>query len=145
MIVVLLIVASLSAIAYSYVMPLYARVRIAFERDDLQRQLLELPQRVRQSGRGGILVSRSADDLADGTVMAVDGAPPASGVIENWQVLRLYLPGGWRLHVAEPIFYHFSGACEGGEVEFLLSETTLRYRLAPPLCRPIEDDAGARG
>src|SRR5262249_44532841 len=52
--VVLLIVAVIGTLAYTYVMPLYARARVAYQRDDLERQLLELPQRVRSSGHGGI-------------------------------------------------------------------------------------------
>jgi prepilin-type N-terminal cleavage/methylation domain-containing protein len=145
MMVVLMIVAGLLTIAYASFMPLYARVRVAYERDDLERQLLDLPLRVRQSGHGGILVSRSADKLADGTILRVDGVPASGDGGEEWQVLRLDLPGAWRLRVAAPIFYHFSGTCEGGEVEFLSPSLNLRYRLTPPLCRPIRNDAAARG
>jgi prepilin-type N-terminal cleavage/methylation domain-containing protein len=145
MMVVLVIIAGLLTIAYASFTPLYARVRVAFERDDFERQLLDLPLRVRQSGHGGILVSRSADRLIDGTILSVDGVPLSGDGGEEWQVLRLNLPGAWRLRVAAPIFYHFSGTCEGGEVEFLLSSVSLRYRLTPPLCRPIRSDADTRG
>jgi prepilin-type N-terminal cleavage/methylation domain-containing protein len=145
MMVVLTIITGLLTIAYASFIPLYTRVRAAFERDDIERQLLDLPLRVRQSGHGGILVSRSADKLADGTILAVDGVPRSGDGGEEWQVLRLHLPGAWRLRVAAPIFYHFSGTCEGGEVEFLLSSESLHYRLTPPLCRPVRSDADARG
>jgi prepilin-type N-terminal cleavage/methylation domain-containing protein len=143
--VVLAIVAALVAIAYTYFAPLTVRARAAFERDDLERQLLELPQRVRLSGRGGILTSRSGDNLSDGTILTVEGVAKAGNALEEWQVLRLELPKGWHLRVAQPIFYHFSGACEGGEVLFQLSPMSLRYLLVPPLCRPIRsDDAPTR-
>jgi general secretion pathway protein G len=143
MVVVLAIIAAIGAIAYSYYPPLSARVRLAFERDDFERQLLELPQRVRLSGRGGILTARSGDNLPAGTAVAVTGAAQSGNLLEDWQVLRLDLPSGWRLVVEHPIFYHFTGACEGGEVAFVLPPVQLRYALAAPLCRPIRDDGAA--
>jgi prepilin-type N-terminal cleavage/methylation domain-containing protein len=142
--VVLAIVAALAAIAYTFTAPLTARVHAAFARDDFERQLLELPQRVRLSGRGGILVSSSADNLAEGTLLSVEGIA-ATNPLEDWQVLRLDVASPSRLMVPRPIYYHLSGACEGGEVAFLLPLVTLHYLLTPPLCRPIRDDADQSG
>jgi prepilin-type N-terminal cleavage/methylation domain-containing protein len=139
-IVVLAILATLAAIAYAAAAPLTARVRAAFEREDFERQLLELPQRVRRSGRGGILTSRSADDLPEGTPLPVEGRA-ASDPLEEWQVLRIDVAQPWRLQVPRPIYYHASGACDGGEVAFLLPPVALRYVLTAPLCRPIDDNA----
>ncbi len=139
MVVVLAIVAALGAIAYDALPPLAARVRMAFARDDFERQLLSLPQRVRLSGHGGVLTDRSGDDLPAGTPVAVAGAARAGSPLEDWQVLRLELPRGWRLAVERPIFYHFSGACEGGRIAFVLPPVELRYALAAPLCRPIRN------
>jgi prepilin-type N-terminal cleavage/methylation domain-containing protein len=144
MIIVLAIVAGLSVIAYATFMAGYARAKAAYKRDDLERQLLELPQRVRLSGYGGILTSRSGDNMPEGTNIEVEGVPEAGKSIEDWRVLRLSLPAGWRLHVAEPIFYHFSGSCEGGEVVFELPPVSMHYSLAAPLCRPIARDADDR-
>jgi prepilin-type N-terminal cleavage/methylation domain-containing protein len=141
MLVVLAIIAVLGTLAYTYVMPLYARARMAYERDDLERQMRELPQRVRLSGHGGILTSRSGDNLPEGTIIEVEGAARTGNALERWQVLRLDLPEAWRLRVIRPIFYHFSGTCEGGEVEFAAASQTLRYVLTAPLCRPIPADA----
>ena len=137
MLVVMAIVAGLSIVAYEIFISGYARVRVAYERDDIERQLLELPQRVRMSGYGGVLTSRSGENLPEGTVIDVEGVPESGKSIEDWRVLRLSLPAGWRMHVAEPILYHFSGSCEGGEVDFALRPVSLHYSLAPPLCRPI--------
>ncbi|MFZ2004677.1 MAG: prepilin-type N-terminal cleavage/methylation domain-containing protein [Stellaceae bacterium] len=139
-IVVLAILSALTAIAYAYSAPLTARVRAAFERDDFERQLLELPLRVRDSGHGGILTSRSGENLPEGTPLPVEGKA-ASDPLEEWQVLRIDVAKPWRLLVPRPIYYHASGACEGGEVEFLLPPVTLRYVLTPPLCRPLYDNA----
>jgi prepilin-type N-terminal cleavage/methylation domain-containing protein len=143
--VVLAIIAVLGTLAYTFIMPLYARTRVAYQRDDIERQLLELPQRVRLSGHGGILTDRSGDDLPEGTIIAVEGEAKSGTPLEDWQVLRLDLPAPWQMRVAHPIFYHFSGSCEGGEVAFALGAETVRYVLTAPLCRPIRADATARG
>jgi prepilin-type N-terminal cleavage/methylation domain-containing protein len=144
-IVVLAIIAVLGTIAFTYFPPLDARVREAFDRDELERQLLELPLRVRLSGHGGILTSRSGDNLPDGTILPVEGTAKTGAALEEWQVLRLNLPGKWRLRLSNPIFYHFSGACEGGELAFVLPPVSLRYVLTPPLCRPIRVDENSAG
>jgi prepilin-type N-terminal cleavage/methylation domain-containing protein len=143
-VVVLAIVAGLLVIAYTALIPGYARVKEAYDRDDLERQLLELPQRVRLSGYGGILTSRSGDNLSENATVAVEGVSAAENSIEDWRVLRLSLPAGWRMRVAAPILYHFSGSCEGGAVDFMRLPTVWHYQLAAPLCRPIVRDAGAR-
>ena len=144
MVVVLAIIAGLLVLAYAAFIPAYTRARAAYQRDDLERQLLELPQRVRLSGYGGILTSRSGDNLPDNTPIAVAGVPGATEFVEDWRVLRLSLPPGWRLRVPKPILYHFSGSCEGGEVSFELPPLALHYQLTAPLCRPIRRDAGDR-
>jgi prepilin-type N-terminal cleavage/methylation domain-containing protein len=138
--VVLAILATLAVIAYAAAAPMTARVRAAFARDDFERQLLELPQRVRRSGRGGVLTSRSGDDLPEGTPLPVEGRA-ASDPLEEWQVVRIDVAKPWRLQVPRPIYYHGSGACDGGEVAFLLPPVALRYVLTAPLCRPIYDNA----
>ena len=143
LLIVLAIVAGLSAVAYAVMIAGYSRARAAYARDDLERQLLELPQRVRASGHGGILTSRSGADRPDGASVMVEGITAADRSIEDWRVLRLELPAGWRMRVAAPIFYHFSGSCEGGEVVFLHPPIALHYRLAAPLCRPLGDDPAA--
>jgi prepilin-type N-terminal cleavage/methylation domain-containing protein len=143
-IVLLVIIASLTALAYSFMVPFAARVQAAFARSDIERQLLELPQRVRLSGHGGILASQSGDDLPEGAIIDVEGVPPGAG-LEAWQVLRMTLPDGWRLRVDKPIVYHLSGSCEGGEVILARPPEMVGYELVAPLCRPARADAGARG
>jgi len=145
LIVVLAIIAAVSAIAYTYLTPLAARVQMAYERDDLERQLLALPQRVRLGGHGGILTEHSGDNLPAGTPIPVEGAAKTGSPLEDWQVLRLELPAGWRLQMPAPIFYHFSGACEGGHVAFVHPPEALRYVLNAPLCRPIRNDRAPSG
>jgi prepilin-type N-terminal cleavage/methylation domain-containing protein len=139
LLVVLAIIAGLVAIAVPQFSQLYSRVRASFERADLEQQLLELPQLVRQRGRGGVLLDPS-QELAPGSA-AADIVPPGSSGFEQWETLRLNLAPGWAMRVPKPVFYHFTGACNGGEVDFSLPPTVLRYNLIAPLCRPRLADA----
>ncbi|MCA2998434.1 MAG: prepilin-type N-terminal cleavage/methylation domain-containing protein [Rhodocyclaceae bacterium] len=47
------------------------------------------------------------------------------------------LPEGWRVEVANPILYRFSGWCEGGRLTVVSAGGERRnYQLAAPTCRP---------
>jgi prepilin-type N-terminal cleavage/methylation domain-containing protein len=131
-VVALAVLASLIAIASPQFIKLYARARASLEQEDLERQLLELPQKVRDGGRAGILADPSAGHTSSAADMGFDEP----------QVLRIDLPEGWSMQVPKPIFYHFTGACDGGEVTLSLPPLTLHYVLTAPLCRPRLVDAG---
>src|ERR1051325_7818814 len=92
--VVLAIIAGLLVVAYGAIIPAYTSAREAYERDDFERQLLELPQRVRLAGYGGVLTSRSGDHVPDAAIIEVEGVPEVGKSIEDWRVLRLSLPAG---------------------------------------------------
>ena len=136
---VLALVAVLVAIAAPQFVRLYAWVRTAFERDDLERQLSELPEKVRGSGRAGVLADPAAKPGAPSlpSPAGAGGSGWGGGAqSEDPQTLSLDLPPGWKLTVPQPILYHFSGACDGGEVILSLPPVSLHYVLTPPLCRP---------
>jgi prepilin-type N-terminal cleavage/methylation domain-containing protein len=142
LLLVMAILAGLTAIAIPQFAQLYARVRASFERADLEQQLLELPQLVRQRGRGGVLLD-SSRDASPGAALAEAG-PAAGSELEQWETLPIDLPKGWTMRVPTPVFYQFTGACNGGEVDLSLPPTFFRYILTPPLCRPLMADANAR-
>jgi len=132
--VVMAIFAGLIAIAVPALSTLFLRVRASFQRSDIEQQLLLLPQEVRDSGRGGVL--GGADLKADSGDAAKKETAPADDELEHSRPLSVSLPGGWTMHVAKPIYYHFTGACTGGEVDFSVSSHAFHYVLAAPLCRP---------
>lgn len=134
LLVVLAIVAGLVVIAIPQFSQLYSRVRASFEQADLERQMLELPQLVRQRGRGGVLLDPSEAHAQ--SQATADAMPPADDGLDQWDKLQLELPPGWAMRVPKPVYYRFTGVCSGGEVEFLLPPTVLRYNLVAPLCRP---------
>ena len=134
--VVLAIVAGLLAVAAPGFVKLYASVRVALEREDLERQLLILPSQMRAFGESGVLI----DPQNENPEHVIRGVPASTGV-ETWRAVRLDLPAGWTVSVPRPIFYHVTGACDGGEVSFSLPPVVLNYSLAAPLCRPQLADA----
>ena len=127
LLVVIVIMGTLLTIAYPAFSRVYSRIRMAFEIDDIRRQMSQLPYEVRQSGADGILDAQSGE-----TLLSEDAA-----ATEQSRRLRIILPNGWRMSIPTPIRYHFSGACDGGEVTFTLPPSSIHYQLAPPLCRPI--------
>ena len=135
--VVLAIIAGLLAVAAPGFIRIYASVRMALEQQDLERQLLLLPRQVRTAGESGVLIDPQGDNPEH------PHGELASTGIEMWRPLRLDLPAGWTVSVPRPIFYHFTGVCEGGEVTFALPPLSLTYSLAAPLCRPQLADANA--
>jgi len=136
LLVVLTIMTGLLAIAIPEFAHLYARVRVASEQQELERQLLGMPERVRLTGRGGVLTGQGDTGLS--TAAAIETASsPGFAYLEDGQSLALDLPADWTVAVPNPIVYHFTGACDGGEITFSLSSVSLRYVLNPPLCRPL--------
>jgi len=129
LLVVLAVLAGLLAVALPRFPTLYARVRASYERTDVERQLLALPQLVRQQGRGGVLLDPTAVD-------AKPPGGPSEAELEEWEPLHVDLPAGWTMRVPKPVFYRFTGACDGGEVELSLPPMRYRYTLPAPLCRP---------
>lgn len=137
------ILGALLAVALPQFSQLATSVRFSFERSDIEQQLLELPQVVRQSGRSGVLrdpadaapVEHASDTTSDGASATDPRAP---------QTLHLDLPQGWTMRVAKPILYRFTGACSGGTVELSVASAVYRYALAAPLCRPEPVAADAR-
>jgi type II secretory pathway pseudopilin PulG len=134
--VVLAVIAALLGLAMPQFAHLMASIRASFVREDLEQQLLQLPQRVRLTGRNAILLGTQDLDVdPDEAVEAFQVADSAP------QILRLDLPSDWTMELSNPILYRFTGVCEGGEVTFRLPPVALRYRLEPPLCRPQAIDA----
>jgi prepilin-type N-terminal cleavage/methylation domain-containing protein len=139
LLIVLAIMAGLIAIAVPQFTRLYSRLRASYDRADLEQQLLQLPQLVRQRGRDGVLL----DPARGNSVGDADAAKAQNGELEQWESLPIDVPPGWSMRVPKPVYYRFTGACSGGEVEFLLPPTLLRYNLTPPLCRPRLADTNA--
>lgn len=133
LLVVLVIVAGLVALTTPVFSGVFARIRLAFERDDVERQLLVLPAQVRRDGRSAVLMQSDAT--------AAPAFLPYGPNPEAWPMLSLELPEGWTMQVPKPIIYHFNGICDGGEITFSVPPLSVTYSLTAPLCRPLVSHA----
>jgi prepilin-type N-terminal cleavage/methylation domain-containing protein len=131
LLVVLAIMAGLLAVAYPTFSRLYEGVRLSFEKKDIERQLLEMPFKVRSSGHDGVLSNASSG------LPVPDDRAGEDGDDEPIPVLTLNLPAHWTMEIDKPIHYRQSGACDGGEIIFTRPPASWRYSLTAPLCRPL--------
>jgi prepilin-type N-terminal cleavage/methylation domain-containing protein len=88
------------------------RMTFALGRQDIERQIDQLPQIALSQGR----------DIVLGSSAIADGTYPVT------------VPEGWHVNVDASIHYRFDGVCSGGRVSIKLGSFEESYRLAPPLC-----------
>jgi prepilin-type N-terminal cleavage/methylation domain-containing protein len=145
LLVVLAIVGGLVAVAAPRTIRMWDSTRIGLIQDDIERQLFDLPTRVRLSGHAGYLSSQEKLPDSEPTPDQLRPRLPydGSGSVEAWQKLELHLPDHWQMQTAKPVYFHFSGACDGGEVSFAGEGLELRYRLTAPACRPVLETGNA--
>lgn len=134
LLIVIAILATLVGIALPQLNRLFAAVVASFQRTDIERELLELPQRVRQRGRNGVLFNPAKADAA--TEQAERRTSKPGSDVEEWEHLKIDLPPGWIMSMPSPIFYRLTGSCSGGEVDLSYPPVSYRYTLLAPLCRP---------
>ncbi|MCY1264980.1 hypothetical protein D9M68_141840 [compost metagenome] len=115
LLVVLALVAAISAVA----LPGLVKMQAAWSRrvgaDDLLNQVRSLGYRVRNDGRELFIGERGAD--------------PSE---------LLQLPEGWALSAQPPVRYLANGACLGGRLEVRHEGTVRILSLKPPYCTPLD-------
>lgn len=125
--VVVFIIGLMSALVLPRVATLFERLIVAYRRDDVLRQLVDLgPRAVRESRS---IHLRSTPEPEAATPARRQPPPPPEEV-------RLDLPSGWKLVLDAPIDYRFDGVCTGGRVTLDTGSQQYVYRLAPPHCVP---------
>ena len=154
MLVVLVIVAATSAIVFPNLTALSSSVDFAFKRDGFERALNGIAYGVFRDNQDAILVGtytdkgRVPDD--NGTKKSaettVQGNMRTRSLTANQREIlppilpfypNLTLPEGWRIDVREPVYFHSSGFCDGGDLELTVGRTRYEYTLVPPLCRAV--------
>lgn len=113
-VVVMALLALISAIALPRLGTVYEGLRWAYERDEVLEKIADLGSKARKEGR-------------------IIELPPSRPEAEG-----LYLPEGWHIEVdgANPIRYGVNGACNGGQLRLSYGEKSVTLELRPPLCRP---------
>ncbi|MND25609.1 hypothetical protein D3C80_160440 [compost metagenome] len=115
LLVVLALVAAISAVALPGLVKMQAAWSRRVEADDLLNQVRSLGYRVRNDGRELFIGERGAD--------------PSE---------LLQLPEGWALSAQPPVRYLANGACLGGRLEVRHEGTVRILSLKPPYCTPLD-------
>ncbi|MGB8842584.1 MAG: type II secretion system protein [Aliidongia sp.] len=123
LLIVLAIMGLLGAFALPSLIRLGNRTSFSLNRQDLERQLDELPMTAAAQGRN--LVLSSTPQAEDFSSVPADPAPDPYPVT---------LPAGWRITVEAPITYRYDGTCSGGALHVSAPDAEARYLMKPPLC-----------
>lgn len=122
LLIVLAIMGLMGAFALPALVHLGNRTSFSLNRQDLERQLDELPMTASAQGRNLVLTSTPG---AGGF-----SAPPATAP----EAYPVTLPAGWRIDVDAPIAYRYDGTCSGGTLRVTAPDAEARYLMRPPLC-----------
>jgi general secretion pathway protein G len=128
--IVLVVIAGIGAIAGPPMARLYDRIAFSLAREDVEREISNLPIRARLEGRNLMLRDMPKKDRDPSKPEAETGQKE---VVES---ASLALPSGWTLSVKAPILYRFDGLCLGGEIKINAASQETIYQLEPPFCRP---------
>ncbi len=152
MLVVLVIVATTSAIVFPNLTTLGSSVDFALKRESFEQAVDGLAFTAFRESQDVVLsgvytyAGREPDNNtgrnADGTViqgslrtrsLSVTQREILPPVNPHYAVLKL--PEGWRLEITDPVYFHSSGYCDGGNIEVTIGRLRFSYTLAPPLCQ----------
>ncbi len=97
-------------------------VQIAYQRDEVLRQLSGLGSRAYYENREWILSEWPLVDQARDTA--------------SEKMIPLELPPDWRLKAKPPLRYYQSGMCAGGKISLETPHGIWLFKLRPPYCRP---------
>jgi prepilin-type N-terminal cleavage/methylation domain-containing protein len=123
LVIVLVILGLIGTFALPPMIRLTERTRFSLARQDVERQLDQLPQTAATQGRNLVLSSMPEADI---------GVPvPVAAGKDPYPVT---VPEGWRITVDAPIIYRYDGSCSGGKLHLTAFDVAVDYRMNPPLC-----------
>jgi prepilin-type N-terminal cleavage/methylation domain-containing protein len=139
--IALAVMGLIGALALPSLVKLAERTRFSLDRQDVERQLDQLPLRAAITGHNFVL-SSSPDPQAqaleaEAPASAAEGAAPASGGTPESAAPEPYpvtLPDGWRITVETPIIYRYDGSCGGGTLHVSAPGAEANYLMNAPLC-----------
>jgi prepilin-type N-terminal cleavage/methylation domain-containing protein len=130
LLIVLGVMGLMGAFALPSVLKMANRTTFSLNRQDLERQLDQLPQAAQRKGINLVLSSTAAEDDVD--------PPPVPAGRDPYPVK---IPAGWRITVDAPILYRYDGTCSGGRLRIIAPDAEANYRMEPPLCELRPDRA----
>lgn len=121
MVVVLAIMGLLGALTLPSLRKIAERTGFSLDRQDVERQLDQLPEVAAMRGKALVLTSSPNPDY-----------PVPAGTSQ--QPYPIKLPAGWQIEVEAPISYRYDGTCSGGRLRLIMSDEQSDYLMNPPLC-----------
>jgi general secretion pathway protein G len=115
LLIVVLLLGLVSGLALPRLSRMYDSGQMAFEKDDVLRQIASLGHKAFTESRTITIPSFTADQATQ---------------------VPLALPDGWALSAARPIVYLPNGVCSGGTLTVQYKDRAFELLLEPPLCRP---------
>jgi hypothetical protein len=134
----------IGALALPSLVKLAERTRFSLDRQDIERQLDQLPLRAAIAGHNFTLDSSPDPHVPDPQVPEAEtpasagpdaasatGGTPGRAAPEPYPVT---LPSGWSITVDAPIIYRYDGSCSGGTLHVTAPGAEADYRMNAPLC-----------
>lgn len=145
LIVVLVLMASVTALALPNLSNLYATLGRNTERDQILDELSDLGQKAWSRQTNLVLYGSDEPDQDGDSELTprslfdrTSDSPPREGEANysNFEEPEIELPAGWKLQLEQPLRVLANGVCLGTEVT-LLHDSGYEYRttLEPPYCR----------
>ena len=126
MTIALAIMALVGALAMPSLARITDRTTFSLNRQDVERQLDQLPQVAASQGHNLVLTSSPGAELP-----RYGEAAPTAGRQDPYPVK---LPEGWQITVDAPIRYRYDGSCSGGRLHVISPTSEANYLMRPPLC-----------
>ena len=146
LLVVLLLIALVTALAIPNLERLHATLTRKVERDYILDQFVGLSRQALLQGRSYVVVGTGGAQEAERAVPEVSSRQPAGYVFEapshaEHERYVIDVPEGWEIWLDEPLIVRANGVCLGAELTLRhRGAVDIRIGLEPPYCR-IDSDA----
>lgn len=133
--VVMAMLGLLAAVALPNFSKMQERLQFSLAREDIEKQLLQLPLTAFNSHTTLVL---GVEPEPDGTRPGKLSAGAQKGIPRGyWKPVAIEVPDGWRVQIDEPIVYRSNGACLGGTIGLIAETIEYIYSLDAPVCVPV--------
>lgn len=138
--IALAVMGLIGAVALPSLVKLAERTRFSLDRQDVERQLDQLPLRAAIAGHNFVLSSSPDPQVpaADAQAPAPQAAAASGAAPEPDRTAPepypVTLPDSWRITVDAPIIYRYDGSCSGGTLHLTAPGAEADYLMNAPLC-----------
>lgn len=148
MLVVLTLIGLITGLSLPQFSVIRDRIEFSMERESVERELGALSYSAMKDGEPLLLFGKYPRGIDNESILLkgshfqdpilVTTAPGKFAPVlpPTSAEAKLTLPSAWNLTIDQPIIYHASGFCDGGEVKALVGRISYTYKLRSPVCVP---------